>query len=47
MIARSIERGTSFMTANPFMKRAVSKTRKRAQEAMKKAAEREIEKIMK
>lgn len=47
MIARSVERGTSFMTANPFMKRAVARTRRRAEEAMRKAADREIEKIMK
>lgn len=47
MIARSIERGTSFMEANPFMKKAVSKSRKQAISAMKKAADQEIEKIMK
>lgn len=46
MVARSVERGTSFMTANPFMKRAVSKCRKRVLAAMIKAADREIEKIM-
>ena len=47
MIARSIERGTSFMTPNPFMKTAVAKARKRAKAAMEKTAEREVEKIMK
>lgn len=47
MIARSIERGTSFMKANPFVKRAVAQTQKRAKEAMSKAANREFEKIMK
>lgn len=47
MIARSVERGTSFMKENPFMKRAVAQTRRRAKEAMRKTAGREIEKIMK
>lgn len=47
MVARSIERGTSFMVQNPFMKRAVSKIKKRTLAAMEKAAAREIEKIMK
>lgn len=47
MVARAIERGTSFMMQNPFMKRAVSKSKKRALAAMEKTASREIEKIMK
>ena len=47
MVARSVERGTTFMKENPFMKTAVSKARKRAKAAMVKAAEREIETIMK
>lgn len=47
MIARSIERGTSFMKANPFVKRAVSRSRARAVKAMKETADKEIEKIMK
>lgn len=47
MVARSVERGTSFMTPNPFMKTAVAKARKRAKAAMEKTAEREVEKIMK
>lgn len=47
MIARSVERGTSFMQANPFVKRAVSRTRKISQEKMQEVIDREIEKIMK
>ena len=47
MVARSVERGTSFMTPNPFMKTAVAKARKRAKAAIEKTAEREVEKIMK
>lgn len=47
MIARTVERGTSFMTGTPFMKRAASRARKRAKAAMITTAEREIEKIMK
>lgn len=46
MVARSIERGTSYMQANPFMKRAVASTKKQAVEAMKNHVDREIEKIM-
>lgn len=47
MVARAIERGTSFMVQNPFMKRAVSKVKKRVLAVMEKTADREIEKIMK
>lgn len=46
MIARSVERGTSFMKANPFVKRAVAQTRNIAQEEMAKVIEREIKKNM-
>lgn len=46
MIARSVESGTSFMKANPFMKRSIAKVRKRAKEAMEKRVEKEIEQIM-
>ena len=46
MVARSVERGTSWMKANPFMKRALQKARKRAQEAMASRLQREIQKIM-
>lgn len=37
MVARSIERGTSFLKATPFMKRAVSRAKKPATEAMSEA----------
>ena len=47
MVARAIESGTTWMNKNRFVARAVSKTRKRAIEAMKKRAETEIKKIMK
>lgn len=46
MIARSVERGTSWMKANPFMKRALKKARKQAQEAMASRLQSEIQKIM-
>lgn len=46
MIARSVERGTSFLLPNPFMKRAIAKVRKQSKEAMKKRVEQEIEQIM-
>lgn len=47
MIARSVERGTSFMEANPFVKPAMRKTKKRALEYMKQSVDKSIEKIMK
>lgn len=47
MIARSVERGTSFMPATPFVKQAVSKSRKAALEAMGDTVDQEIQKIMK
>lgn len=47
MVARAIESGTTWMTKNRFVARAVAKTRKRAVEAMQKRAETEIKKIMK
>ncbi len=47
MVARSVEKGTSFMLPNPFVKRGVSKCKKRALEAMKKRCDEEIEKIVK
>ena len=47
MVARSIERGTSYMQANPFMKKAVSKAKKAAVDHMKKTVDTEIEKTMK
>lgn len=47
MVARSIERGTSFMRANPFVKKAVAKVRKKAIESMKTTVDQKIEAIMK
>ena len=47
MVARSAERGTMFMKANAFVKRAAAKTRKRALASMQKSVEQSIEKIMK
>ena len=47
MVARSVESGTSWMQKNPFVKRAVSKTRKRALDAMRKHVDSSIEQIMK
>lgn len=46
MIARSVERGTSFMQANPFVKRAVARTKKVSQEKMAEVIDREIAIIM-
>ena len=47
MVARSIERGTSYMTANAFVKRAVAASKKRAIEFMKHAVDQKIEETMK
>lgn len=47
MVARAIESGTTWMSKNRFVARAVAKTRKRAVEVMQKRAETEIQKIMK
>ena len=47
MVARSIESGTSWMQKNPFVRRAVTATRKRAIEYMKRSVDEGIEKIMK
>ena len=47
MVARSIERGTSFMKQNAFVKKAVAATRKRAVEFMKKTVDAKCEEIMK
>lgn len=46
MVARSIERGTSWMKANAFVKRAMAATRKRALEFMKNSVDESIRKIM-
>lgn len=47
MVARAIESGTTWMSKNRFVAKAVSKSKKQALAAMKKRAEGEIEKIMK
>lgn len=47
MIARSVEKGTTFMKAHPFVKPAMHKCRKRALEYMKRSVDSSIEKIMK
>lgn len=46
MVARSIERGTSWMKGNAFVKRAMAATRKRALEFMKHSVDASIRKIM-
>lgn len=43
MIARSLERGTSWLQAFPFVKKAVSRARKRAIEAMQERIDRACE----
>lgn len=46
MVARSVERGTSWLKANPFVKRAVSKNRSRAVNVMKTVVDQKIYEIM-
>lgn len=46
MIARSVESGTTFLTKNPFIKRATAKARKQASAAMVKAGEDAMANIM-
>ena len=46
VIARSLEKGTSFMPKNPVISRASRKARKPCIEAMKKSFEDDIERIM-
>lgn len=46
MVARSVESGTSWMRKNPFVRRAVTATRKRAIEYMKRSIDEGIKKIM-
>lgn len=46
MLARAVQSGTSFMEGHAFVKNAVRKSRKKAEEAMKKRVEKEIEDIM-
>lgn len=47
MLARSIERGTYFMNANPFVKPAVAAVKGKAVDSMKTIIDKEIAKIMK
>lgn len=47
LIARAINSGTSFMKKQPIFRRAASKGRKAAEEAMRKTAEERIEQITK
>lgn len=47
MVARSVESGTTWMKKNPFVRKAVAATRKRAVEYMKNSVDRSIEGIMK
>ena len=47
MVARSIASGTSWMKKNPFVRRAVTATRKRAIDYMKRTVDKGVEKIMK
>ncbi len=46
MIARSVEKGTSFMEKNAFVKRSMSICRKRALAAMEATADEQIKKLM-
>ena len=46
MLIRSLESGTSFRNPYPFVSRAVSKTRGKSIEAMRKQCDEEIKKIM-
>lgn len=46
MIARAVEGGTSFMHPNPFMKRAVSRSRRMAVADMERTINEKIEEIM-
>lgn len=47
MLARSVDRGTTFMKANPFIKNAVAAKRKAAVESMKRTIDEETKRIMK
>ena len=46
MVARSVESGTTWMKKNPFVRKAVTASRKRALEYMKDSVDRSIEEIM-
>lgn len=47
VVARAVERGTSFMAANPFIKRAMGRARKPALGAMRKSVDKSLKNIMK
>lgn len=46
MVARSVERGTSFMSANPFVKKAISKARKKSIAVMRARVDERLHAIM-
>ena len=46
LVARGVESGTSWKQAHPFVKNAVSKSRKNAEKVMAEKLDEEIEKIM-
>lgn len=46
MVARSVERGTSFMKANAFVKKAVSESKEEALDIIRKTVDEETKKIM-
>lgn len=46
MIARSVERGTSFMVAHPFIENAVKSSRKQAEDIMRQEIDNSVGKIM-
>lgn len=47
MVARSIERGTSFMTAHPFVKKAIAATKNESISLMRDIVDQKIEETMK
>lgn len=47
LVARIVENGSSYMDATPFIKPAVNQSKAKAQEAMARVIEEEIQKIMK
>ena len=46
LIARSVESGTSWMSKQPFMRKAEQEARKPCEEAMQKVVDKEIQKLM-
>lgn len=46
LIARAVERGTSYVKATPFMKRSIERVRKKAMESMRITVDTNIAKIM-